>query len=51
MSIRPLLDRFDAPDAAIVGLVAGEDRPGLVEDADRIDVFELFRWFRLSAGL
>jgi len=51
MSIRPLLDRFDGPDAAIVGLVASEDRPGLVEDVDRIDVFELFRWFRLSAGL
>jgi predicted nucleotidyltransferase len=50
-SIRPLLDRFDGPDAAIVGLVASEDRPGLIEDADRIEVFEFFRWFRLSAGL
>lgn len=50
-SIRPLLDRFESPDAAIVGLVAGEDRPGVIEDADRTEVFELFRWFRLSAGL
>ncbi len=51
LSVRPLLDRFDDPDAAIVGLVASEDRPGLLEDADRIEVFEFFRWFRLSAGL
>ncbi len=50
-SVRPLLDRFDSPDAAIVGLVASEDRRVLVEDADRLEVFELFRWFRLAAGL
>lgn len=50
-SIRPLLDRFDGLDAAIVGLVASEDRPGLIQDADRLEVFEFFRWFRLSAGL
>ena len=50
-SIRPLLDRFDSPDAAIVGLVASEDRRGVIEDTDRIEVFEFFRWFRLGAGL
>jgi predicted nucleotidyltransferase len=50
-SIRPLLDRFDSPDAVIVGLVATEERRVLIEDADRIEVFEFFRWFRLSAGL
>jgi hypothetical protein len=45
------LDRFDSPDAVIVGLVATEDRPVLIEDVDRLEVFEFFRWFRLSAGL
>jgi hypothetical protein len=51
LSVRPSLDRFDSPDAAIVGLAASEDRPGLIDDADRIEVSEFFRWFRLSAGL
>jgi predicted nucleotidyltransferase len=49
-SIRQLLDQFDNPDAAIVGLVASEDRRVLVEDADRLEVFELFRWFRLATA-
>jgi hypothetical protein len=48
-SIRLLLDQFDSPDAAIVGLVASEDRRVLVEDADRLEVFDLFRWFCLAA--
>jgi len=50
-SIRSLLDQFDSPDAAIVGLVATEDRRVLIEDADRLEVFDLFRWFRLAAGV
>lgn len=50
-SVRPVLNQFDSPDAAIVGLVANEDRRVLVEDEDRLEVFELFRWFRLAAGL
>jgi len=50
-SIRQLLDQFDSPDAAIVGLVATEDRRVLIEDADRLEVFDLFRWFRLATAL
>jgi len=50
-SIRQLLGQFDSSDAAIVGLVATEDRRVLIEDADRLEVFDLFRWFRLAAGL
>jgi predicted nucleotidyltransferase len=50
-SVRRLLDQFDTPDAAIVGLVASEDRRVLIEDADRLEVFDLFRWFRAAAGL
>ena len=50
-SVRPVLDQFDGPDAAIVGLVAHEDGRVLVEDEDRVEIFELFRWFRLAAGV
>lgn len=50
-SIRALLDHFDSPDAAIVGLVATEDRRVLIEESDRLEVFDLFRWFRLAGGL
>jgi len=49
--IRPVLERFDGPDATLVGLVAHEDRRVPVEDRDREEVFGLFRWFRLAAGL
>jgi predicted nucleotidyltransferase len=50
-SIRPVLDRLDGPDAPLVGLVAHEDRGVLAEDRDREEVFGLFRWFSLAAGL
>jgi predicted nucleotidyltransferase len=46
-----VLDRFDSPDAAIVGLVAREDGRRPVEDEDRIEIFELFQWFRRAAGV
>jgi hypothetical protein len=50
-SVRPVLDRFDTADAAIVGLVSHEDGRVLVEAVDRAEIFELFRWFRLAAGV
>lgn len=50
-SVRPVLDQFDTPDAAIVGFVAHEDGRVLIEDQDRVEIFELFRWFRLAAGV
>jgi predicted nucleotidyltransferase len=50
-TVRPVLDKFGDPDAAIVGLLAGEDERVLIEDEDRVEIVELFRWFRLAAGL
>jgi predicted nucleotidyltransferase len=49
-TVRVVLDRFDSPDADVVSLVARE-RGRLVEDEDRMTIFELFRWFRLGGGL
>lgn len=48
-SVGIVLDRFDSPDAAVVGLVARENGRVLVDDEDRAEIFELFRWFRLGA--
>jgi predicted nucleotidyltransferase len=50
-SVRPVLEPFDSPDAAIVGLVAYEDGRVIVQDEDRAEIFDLFRWFRLAAGV
>jgi hypothetical protein len=46
-----VLDRFDSPDAVIVGLVAREDERLPVDDEDRVEIFELFQWFRRAAGV
>jgi predicted nucleotidyltransferase len=50
-SVGMVLDRFDSPDAAVVGIVAREDGRVLADDEDRAEIFELFRWFRLGAGV
>jgi predicted nucleotidyltransferase len=50
-TVRSVLDKFGDPDAAIVGLLASEDDRVLIEDEDRVEIVELFRWFRLAAGL
>jgi predicted nucleotidyltransferase len=50
-SVGMVLDEFDSPDATIVDLVAREDGSVLVDDEDRVEIFELFRWFRLGAGV
>jgi len=49
-AVRAVLERFDEPDAAVVGIAAGE-RGRLVEDDQRLQVFELFRWYRLGLSL
>lgn len=43
-----VLDRFTDPDADVVGIVAREKGRLVVEDEDRIEIFELFRWYRLG---
>ena len=49
--VKPVLDRFDEPDATVVGVVAREARGLIVEDEHRLEIFELFRWYRLGTGL
>ena len=49
--VRTVLARFDSADADVVGLVAREKGRASVEDEDRTEIFELFRWFRLGCGL
>jgi predicted nucleotidyltransferase len=46
-----VLDRFGDPDASVIDLVAREDGRVLLEDDERADIFEHFRWYRLGAGL
>ena len=49
--VKPVLDRFDEPDATVVGVVAREAHGLIVEDEHRLEIFELFRWYRLGTGL
>jgi predicted nucleotidyltransferase len=46
-----VLDRFTDQDADVVGIVAREKERLVVDDDQRIEIFELFRWYRLGTGL
>lgn len=50
-TVRAVLDRFNGPDAAVVGIAAEEMGRVFVEDEHRTEIFELFRWYRLGTGL
>lgn len=50
-AVRPVLERFDGPDADVVGIAVAEKRRSLIEDEHRQEVFELFRWYSLGTGL
>ena len=50
-AVKAVLDRFDDPDAAVIGIVARDARGFIVEDEHRLEIFELFRWYRLGTGL
>ena len=50
-AVKAVLDRFDSPDAAVIGDVARETGRFIVEDEHRLEIFELFRWYRLGTGL
>lgn len=50
-TVSVVLDRFDDPDADVVGLAAAERGRAYVDDEQRAHVFELFRWYRLGTGL
>lgn len=49
-AVRTVLDRFSDPDAEIVDAVAREEGRILIEDEDRNDIFNYFRWYRLGAN-
>jgi predicted nucleotidyltransferase len=50
-TVSAVLERFDSPDADVVGIAAAQGGRLYVEDSHRAHVFELFRWYRLGAGL
>ena len=50
-TVRAVLNRFDNPDATAIGVVARETGRLIVEDEHRLEIFELFRWYRLGTGL
>ena len=50
-TVRGVLDRFDEPDAHVVGIAAAESGRAWVDDDRRTHVFELFRWYRRGTGL
>jgi predicted nucleotidyltransferase len=50
-TVRDVLDRFDEPDAHVVGIALAESGRRWVDDDRRTHVFELFRWYRRGTGL
>lgn len=50
-TVRSVLDRFDDPDAPVVGIAMAEGPSRWADDDRRTQVFELFRWFRRGTGL
>lgn len=50
-TVATVLDRFTDPDADVVGAVVRERGRIAIEDADRLEVFELFLWYRRGIGL
>jgi predicted nucleotidyltransferase len=50
-AVKTVLDRFTDPDADVVEIVAREQGRLIVEDEHRIEIFQLFRWYRLGTSL
>jgi predicted nucleotidyltransferase len=50
-AVTSVLDRFDEPDAEVIGIVAREQGWGLLEHEQRAEIFDRFRWYRLGTGL
>ena len=50
-AVAGVLNRFSGPDADVIGIVAREGGRTLIEDRERSEIFERFRWYRLGAGL
>jgi predicted nucleotidyltransferase len=50
-TVTSVLERFDDPEAELVGIAAAETGRLHVQNERRTHVFELFRWYRLGTGL
>ena len=50
-AVKTVLDRFDDQDAVVIGAVARETAGFIVEDEHRLEIFELFHWYRRGTGL
>jgi predicted nucleotidyltransferase len=50
-AVTVILDRFNEPDAVVVGIATGEKGRLYVDDEERTKTFELFRWYRLGVGV
>jgi predicted nucleotidyltransferase len=50
-AVAEVLDHFTDSDAAEIGIVARERGQFVIEDEDRSDIFEHFRWYRVGVGL
>jgi predicted nucleotidyltransferase len=51
LAVASVLDQFDDPDAGVVDIVAREKGRMFADDRDRLEIFEMFRWFRLGSHL
>ncbi len=50
-AVTAILGRFDEPDADVVGIATREKGRNYVDGEERTKTFDLFRWYRLGAGL
>jgi predicted nucleotidyltransferase len=50
-TVEKVLDRFDDADADVVAMVLRERGRMVIEDAERVDVLEHFRWYRRGVRL
>jgi predicted nucleotidyltransferase len=50
-AVSGVLDRFGDPDASVIDMVGRENGRMMLEDDERADIFEHFRWYRRGSGL
>jgi hypothetical protein len=50
-AVAGVLDRFSDQDADVIGIVAREKGRVLIEDEERTEIFEHFRWYRFGTDL
>ena len=50
-AVTGVLDRFSDPDADVIGLIARDKGQVWIEDDEKAQIFDHFRWYRLGADL